>query len=229
MLLSSVSFRSPILLLIFHYDGQFRFFLDINDIIMAISFPNLSILVPWLGILIVLFHYLVPYFWINRHLRAIPAPFPAQFTNLWLMYVCRKSRRSDTVYELHQRLGPVVRIQPNHVSIANEEAINFVYGHGKGLEKSYVNSAQYLEQPLRTCRDWYDASISITRSIFTARKRAEHARKRRYIAHSFAPKSARAAEPSVANMVGILIRKWDQIIEECHSEFAEIDCRRWFT
>jgi hypothetical protein len=117
---------------------------------MTLHFPSLSVWLPCLGFLIIFFQYLVSYFWIHRSLRAIPAPFPAQFTNLWLMYICRKSRRSDTVYDLHKRLGPVVRIQPNHISIADEKAINLVYGHGNGLEKSYVraDSIGILVQPL---------------------------------------------------------------------------------
>ncbi|KAF4974020.1 hypothetical protein FZEAL_9040 [Fusarium zealandicum] len=148
-------------------------------------------------------------------LRGIPGPFLARFSNLWLTYICRRSKRSYTVYDLHERLGPVVRIQPDHISIVDEKAINLVYGHGNGLEKS----------------SWYDSSISLTRSIFTARERAQHARKRRYIAHSFAPKSARAAEACVSNKVEILLQKWDAIIEkERHCDgFAKLECRRWFT
>ncbi|KAF5002939.1 hypothetical protein FDECE_10494 [Fusarium decemcellulare] len=177
-----------------------------------------SLLLPWTplaGLLPLLLFYLVPYFWTHKHLRAIPGPLVARFSNLWLLYICRLSKRSYTVYDLHERLGPVVRIQPDHISIIDEKAINLVYGHGNGLEKS----------------SWYDSSISLTRSIFTARKRAEHARKRRYIAHSFAPKSARAAEACVANKVEILVQQWDAIIDRERQQdmFAKIECRRWFT
>ncbi|KAF5648638.1 benzoate 4-monooxygenase [Fusarium sp. NRRL 52700] len=130
-------------------------------------------------------------------------------------FMCTDSKRSYTVYDLHERLGSVVRIQPNHVSIVDERVINLIYGHGNGLEKS----------------SWYDSSISLTRSIFTARNRAEHARKRRYIAHSFAPKSSRAAEGIIADKVALLVRKWDEIIDKgpCFDGFAHLECRQWFT
>jgi benzoate 4-monooxygenase len=36
-------------------------------------------------------------------------------------------------------LGPVVRIQPNHVSLCDDEAINVVYGHGNGFLKAWVD------------------------------------------------------------------------------------------
>jgi benzoate 4-monooxygenase len=79
-----------------------------------------------------LFPYLVTY----RQLRGIPAPFPAQFTDLWLLRVVRRGDRYKTVDEVHKKLGPVVRIQPNHVSINDDAAIQAVYGHGNGFLKS---------------------------------------------------------------------------------------------
>ena len=81
-------------------------------------------------------YYLHPYFVTYGHLRGIPAPFPAQFTNLWLLSVCRRGKRYLNVDQVHKKLGPVVRIQPNHVSIANDEAIQLIYGHGNGFLKS---------------------------------------------------------------------------------------------
>jgi benzoate 4-monooxygenase len=80
--------------------------------------------------------YLYPYFVTFAALRKIPAPFPAQFSDLWLLSVCRRGNRYLTVHELHKKLGPVVRIQPNHVSINDDEAINAIYGHGNGFLKS---------------------------------------------------------------------------------------------
>lgn len=79
--------------------------------------------------------YLYPYLVTYAHLKDIPAPFPAQFSNLWLLFVCRRGDRYLTVDEVHKKLGPVVRIQPNHVSVADDEAINVIYGHGNGFLK----------------------------------------------------------------------------------------------
>ena len=82
-------------------------------------------------------YWLVPYFYTNKALGRIPAPFPAPFTNLWLLYQCRRGRRYRAVDDAHQKLGPLVRIQPNHVSIADADAIPVVYGHGNGLLKRF--------------------------------------------------------------------------------------------
>ncbi len=94
---------------------------------------------PWapVGLLVAtIFYYLYPYLVTFRQLRGIPAPWPAQFTNWWLLLVCRRGDRYSTVDKLHKKYGPVVRIQPNHVSLCDDEAINLVYGHGNGYLKS---------------------------------------------------------------------------------------------
>jgi benzoate 4-monooxygenase len=65
----------------------------------------------------------------------ISGPFPASFSNLWLMYQCRRGRRYLAVHEAHERHGKFVRIQPHHVSIADVDAIQIVYGHGNGFLK----------------------------------------------------------------------------------------------
>lgn len=101
--------------------------------------PIYFISFPWvvlLGSVFVILYFLVPHFWTFRHLRDIPGPLTAQFSSLWLLLVCRAGKRYKYVDEAHRRYGPIVRIQPNHVSVADEEAIQTLYGHGSGLLKS---------------------------------------------------------------------------------------------
>ncbi len=96
---------------------------------------------PWTPpvlILSLVFYYLFPYFVTYHHFRKIPAPVAAKFSNLWLLVVARRGNRYATVHKIHERLGPVVRIQPNHVSLRDDEAIQVVYGHGNGFLKSCV-------------------------------------------------------------------------------------------
>lgn len=93
-----------------------------------------SVLSPWSLLLLPFLFYLLPYLR-ARSLAKIPAPFPAQFSNLWLMYQCRRGRRYKAVDEVHKKLGKVVRLQPNHVSIADADAIPLIYGHGNGFLK----------------------------------------------------------------------------------------------
>ena len=58
---------------------------------------------PWtlaLAPVALVLYYLVPYFITYGKLRGIPAPFPAQFSNLWLLSVVRgKGNRFEVVDE----------------------------------------------------------------------------------------------------------------------------------
>ncbi|KAK7753817.1 hypothetical protein SLS62_004183 [Diatrype stigma] len=187
-----------------------------------------SILSPWAlaaGLAcLAAYYYLYPYFVTYGHLRGIPAPFPAAFSNVWLLWACRRGKRYLVVDEVHARLGPVVRIQPNHVSIADdEEAIQAVYGHGNGFLKS----------------DFYDAFVSIRRGLFNTRDRAEHTRMRKLVSSTFAPKSVGQFEPYIHQNLDLWARTWDRLIENSPvvpppvgagegERVAHVDCLNWF-
>ena len=98
-----------------------------------------NFLTPYTLLLLPVLYYLLPYLraW---SLHDIPAPFPAAFTNLWLMYQCRCGRRYLAVNDAHKKYGKMVRSQPNHVSIADPDAIPIIYGHGNGFLKRFVLS-----------------------------------------------------------------------------------------
>ncbi|KAG5915313.1 hypothetical protein E4U61_004719 [Claviceps capensis] len=179
------------------------------------------VLSPWtipavLGF--VIFTYMFDYFVTFGHLRGIPAPLGAQFSNLWLLSVCRRGHRYKMVDECHAKLGKVIRIQPNHVSIADDEAIPVVYGHGNGLLKS----------------EFYDAFVSIRRGLFNTRDRAEHSRKRKLVSHTFSTKSIVQFEPFIHENLALFVKQLDKLIQESphstrdgHKE-AHTDSLLWF-
>lgn len=80
--------------------------------------------------------WIIPYLTSNTTIRDVPGPFFAKFSNLWLMLQARQGKRYKSVDEAHKKYGKLVRIQPDHVSIADESAINAVYGHGNGFLKA---------------------------------------------------------------------------------------------
>jgi benzoate 4-monooxygenase len=100
---------------------------------------------PWTLLAVPVLYYLLPYLR-NWSIKDVPGPFPAQLTNLWLLYQCRRGRRYLAVHGAHKQYGTLVRIQPNHVSIADSEAIPVIYGHGNGFLKRYVNSTTVFEE-----------------------------------------------------------------------------------
>ncbi|KAK1637993.1 cytochrome P450 [Colletotrichum phormii] len=172
------------------------------------------LITPWAPALLVVgvaVYYLYPFFVTFGSLRGIPAPFPAQFTNLWLLSVVRRGTRYLTVDEIHKKLGPVVRIQPNHVSIADDEAIQAIYGHGNGFLKA----------------DFYDAFVSIRRGLFNTRDRHEHSRKRKIVSHTFSVKSIGQFEPYMHENLALFVQKWDELAKN-NPAGATIDCLKWF-
>ncbi|KAI0465624.1 cytochrome P450 [Xylaria cf. heliscus] len=159
-------------------------------------------------------YYVYPYFVTYGQIRDIPAPFPAQFSNWWLLSACRRGKRYLIVDEVHKKLGTVVRIQPNHISIADDEAIQIIYGHGNGFLKS----------------EFYDAFVSIKRGLFNTRDRTEHTRKRKLVSHTFAPKSVSQFEPYIAENLETFVNRWDELAEKSPrgDKTAHVDCLKWF-
>lgn len=116
---------------------------------------------PYALLALPLLYYILPYLR-NWNIRGVPAPFPAAFTNLWLMYACpvyllglgklttsryqaRMGKRYLAVDAAHKKYGKLVRIQPHHVSVADPEAIPLIYGHGSGFLKRYVVAGGQLQ------------------------------------------------------------------------------------
>lgn len=98
--------------------------------------PLVSYLLSPYAIPVFLIVYFVLPYLSKSHLRDIPAPFPAAFTNLWLFFQARRGRRFIAVNDAHKKYGKLVRVQPKHVSVADDAAIQSIYGHGNGFLKT---------------------------------------------------------------------------------------------
>lgn len=102
---------------------------------MFVTLENVPVILLGLAVA----YYLVPYLQ-KSHLRDIPAAGYSAFTNFWLMLQCRKGHKFLRIDEAHEKYGKLVRISPNQVSVADDAAIQSIYGHGNGFLKAYVNS-----------------------------------------------------------------------------------------
>ncbi|KAL5360552.1 cytochrome P450 [Aspergillus floccosus] len=159
-------------------------------------------------------YFILPY--LKRwHLRSIPTPSVAGFTNLWLLIQARKGNRFEVVDNLHKKHGKLVRLAPRHVSIADDAAINAIYGHGNGFLKA----------------DFYDAFVSIRRGLFNTRDRAEHTRKRKTVSHTFSMKSIGQFEQYIHHNIELFVKQWTRLSEtqgNPRSGYATIDALNWF-
>lgn len=96
---------------------------------------------PWALLAIPIYlaiYYLVPYFTKYRALQPIPGPFSAKLSNIWLGLSARQGQKYAAVDWAHRKYGKFARIGFNHVSIADERALQTVYGHGNGFLKEWV-------------------------------------------------------------------------------------------
>jgi len=170
-----------------------------------------AFLTPYTLILLPVLYYILPYIR-NWQIKDIPAPFPAAFTNLWLLLKCRQGNRYLAVDDAHKKYGPMVRIQPHHVSIADADAIPIIYGHGNGMLKS----------------EYYDAFVSIRRGLFNTRDRAEHTRKRKTVSHTFSAKSVGQFEQYMHHNLELLQKQWDQRAATKNGGWYQMDALNWF-
>lgn len=172
------------------------------------------LLTPYAIPVLLVLYYVLPYL-SKTHWLSIPAPFPAAFTNLWLFWQARRGRRYLAVNDAHKKYGKFVRIAPNHVSIADDTAIQAVYGHGNGFLKS----------------DYYDAFVSIRRGLFNTRDRAEHTRKRKTVAHTFSAKSIGQFEQYIHHNIELFVTqltKLSNLQRNPRTGYASIDALNWF-
>ncbi|KAJ5085088.1 Benzoate 4-monooxygenase [Penicillium argentinense] len=177
---------------------------------MLISVDN----APYILLGLAAVYILLPYFQRWR-LHDIPSPGLAAFTNLWLLLQARQGKRFISVDEAHKKYGKLVRIAPRHVSVADDAAINAIYGHGNGFLKA----------------DFYDAFVSIRRGLFNTRDRAEHTRKRKTVSHTFSAKSIGQFEQYIHGNIEMFVKQWNKMSDlqaNPKTGYASIDALNWF-
>ncbi|CAE6351790.1 unnamed protein product [Rhizoctonia solani] len=137
----------------------------------------------------------VPYLRDPHDLRrsTIAGPKLAALSNAWLAFVAFRGDRSQAVHELHQKYGKLVRIAPNHISVADPKALEVIYAHGNGTLKT----------------EFYDAFVSIRPGLFNTRDRAAHTRKRKLVSHIFSQQNVLLFEPHVRRHVRAFCAQWD--------------------
>lgn len=72
---------------------------------------------------------------VHPRLRKIRGPRLAAVTNLWRLAKLSQGNAPTFFRQLHDEYGKIVRIGPNHVSIADPEAIKKIYGIGSSYLK----------------------------------------------------------------------------------------------
>lgn len=153
----------------------------------------------------VLFH-VIEYFVDAKNLRRFPSPGIAGYSDLWALRYHWTNSRFRAVHDAHERLGPIVRIQPHHVSFTDPRALKDIYGHGSAIMKS----------------PYYDNIAGEYHDVANATDRGEHSRKRRIMSHAFSHKHILTMEEVINEVLGTLVEALDQKLGQ------DIDIRYWF-
>ncbi|KAI0469875.1 cytochrome P450 [Xylariaceae sp. FL0804] len=145
-------------------------------------------------------------------LRGIPGPWHAKFTHLALKKHVVTGRRMHYVHALHQRYGPVVRLSPSEIDIAEPAALNEIHRIGSG----------YLKDP------WYQSfRQGDCQDVFSLIDPHVHAQRRKL----FAPVFSNSA--LVNNWYTVVVEKVritvDKMKREAVMNSGQVDVFKWWT
>lgn len=138
---------------------------------------------------------IIKYFRDPKGFRRFPNLSPlAALTDLaWMNEASKGGNRSNTLYELH-KTHPVVRIGPNSLSYGTVQAIKDIYGHGTKCLKG----------------DMYPTLAGSHFHLADVQDKAEHARKRKVLAASYALQNLEDWEYKVADKTERFIHGCDR-------------------
>ncbi|EXL60719.1 hypothetical protein FOCG_00012 [Fusarium oxysporum f. sp. radicis-lycopersici 26381] len=133
------------------------------------------------------------YFRDVKGLRKYPAAGPfgiAAITPLWLMYYNYYGIRWTAVERAHKKHGTIVRISPNHLSFSEPTSYKDIYGHKSSIIKDV----------------FYSHMAGDTPNMADTTDRADHGRKRKYLAAIFSAKNVATFEPRIQEVTTKLIK-----------------------
>ncbi|CAE6439543.1 unnamed protein product [Rhizoctonia solani] len=142
---------------------------------------------------LVFVYYVIPYLLDPfDYRRRFPGPPLAGLTNWWMSSIVQTGHHSEIVQRLHDKYGTFVRLGPNHISVADPEALETVYGHAL-LKSEFYNTFQ----------------VGPNTDLFNTRDRAEHSKKRKRVANIFSAQNSLAFEPRIRSHIRQLCAQWD--------------------
>ncbi|KAK6073810.1 hypothetical protein SCUP515_06732 [Seiridium cupressi] len=147
------------------------------------------LLVLWLSAVVVYRLWLHP-------LSAVPGPFPARLSSIWITRKYMGKSWHEDVVDLHKRYGRVVRITPNEVSVVDEQAMKSLYSHRQNTAKS----------------SWYNAWAvpGGSAALFAERDKKLHGFLRKRVSHAFSVSSLLTMEEYIQSCLDTFVAKMDK-------------------
>ncbi|TDZ40941.1 putative sterigmatocystin biosynthesis P450 monooxygenase STCB [Colletotrichum trifolii] len=144
-------------------------------------------------------------------LKHIPAPWYAKITDDVLRFYTVTGKRMYYIHSLHRRHGPVIRISPDEVSVADPDAYVAIHRMGSGFNKA----------------GFYQGLVGKGKpGIFTMSDPKQHAARRKLFARAFTTSSIRT------NCEALVREKVEVAVERLRAEAVygnAADVHKWWT
>ncbi|KAF1816634.1 cytochrome P450 [Eremomyces bilateralis CBS 781.70] len=184
----------------------------IGSVIWSLSIPQtLSLVISFLSALSssVLFYRLIAPW---HPLHHVPGPFLAKCSQVWLFSRLYKGRPRVDQRVLHEKYGPIVRIGPNEVSLADAASLSVIYGgkpwvKGKSYSFTASGGAATSETALSSIRD-----------------HEEHKFRRRIWDRAFSISSLKEYQPAIRRRTEQLCNQLDRL-----STTGSLDLQEWIS
>lgn len=149
-------------------------------------------------------------------LAKVPGPRTWSATRLPFVWALLRGTIVHDFEKLHKIYGPVLRVAPDEVTFASEEAWVDILQPRSG-------SRQFLKDPL-----WWARQPGQAQTLLSAIDPEEHAQIRKVLAPAFTPRALRAQEPTLHRYANLLVDKLHHIISNPdHESGTEIDVGPW--
>ncbi|KHN96133.1 Cytochrome P450 [Metarhizium album ARSEF 1941] len=139
-------------------------------------------------------------------LAKIPtAHWSCSLSNCWILRVRKRAEENETLFRLHLRHGPIVRVAPNTLSVDGVDALRAIYQGG--FEKS----------------DWYKVFDNYgVPHMFSTLGYKEHSRRKRIMSNVYSKSYIHASAPARAQNRAVLLGRLLPLLRQ---EAAEADAR----
>ncbi|GAQ42808.1 cytochrome P450 [Aspergillus niger] len=142
-------------------------------------------------------------------LSSVPGPFLCKWTDIFVRYQTVIGNRPRYVQALHRQYGPVVRVGPNAVDIADIAGVREIHRIGSGFLKSPVYELLKHDN---------------AKSVFSATDPKFHSKHRRLLSSPFADANLHSLEP----LIEARIRFTMQRMQEEMATRKVADVQKWF-
>lgn len=188
------------------------------------SFPSL-IATPWLlplAVIAVAISYTI-YQRFFHPFASIPGPFWGSLTRLWMTKHSWDGDMNTVMMALHAKHGPLVRVAPWEISVADPNAIKKIYGAGTKFRKSDWVCMLWRPFAPNLQAGWSNVSqYSVWQGhrkfdLFAERNERIHGEQRRLVSRAYSMEALRDLEPYVDNAVKVFMdnmkERKDQVID----------------